>query len=134
MTRQQRRAMKREAEKSKGKDVFFYIPDTTKEGFYLKLSLTKPLPQDLSVLDAETFFSKYGVARFCDTTGIFLEIWMGARRVRVGTQKNVDTFIHNYYERQGAAMPSDLTTQQLILAYATTAFKNAYQIKCGIQP
>ena len=32
-------------------------------------------------------------------------------------------------ERQDAEVPSDLTTQQLILAYATSAFAKCYQIK-----
>lgn len=125
MTRQQRRFMKRK----KKKDVFFYFPDTDKEGFYLKFTLTKTPPKPLSVSESEIFFSKYGIARFCDERGVFLEIWMGSRRVRIGTQGDVDTFIHNYYECRGAKVPSDLTTQQLILAYATSAFAKCYQVK-----
>lgn len=133
MTRQQRRFMKRQVEKSKGKDVFFMLPDTEKEGFYLRLTLTKTPPKLLSVSESEIFFSKHGVARFCDERGVFLEIWMGARQVRIGTQEDIDTFIHNYYERRGEAVPSDLTTQQLILGYATTAFAKCYQMKVDTQ-
>lgn len=129
MTRQQRRFMKRKKKKTKKKDVFFYFPDTDKEGFYLKFTLTKTPPKPLSVSESEIFFSKYGIARFCDERGVFLEIWMGAKRVRIGTQGDVDTFIHNFYERRGAKVPSDLTTEQLILAYATSAFAICYQIK-----
>ena len=137
MTRQQRRFMKREEKKYKGKDVFFYIPDTEKERFYLRLTLTKTPPKPLSVSESEIFFSKHGVARFCDENGVFLEIWMGPRRVRIGTQEDIDTLIHNYYEHQDAEVPSDLTTQQLILAYATSAFMHCYQIKVnpnGVAP
>ena len=69
MTRQQRRSLKREVEKSKGKDVFFYVPDSS-EGFYLKLSLTKPPRSPLSKSEAEIYFSKYGVARFFNEDGL----------------------------------------------------------------
>lgn len=129
MTRQQRRFMKREEKKSKNKDVFFYVPDTEKEGFYLKLTLIKTPPKPLSVSESKIFFSKHGIARFCDERGVFLEIWMGSRRVRIGKQEDIDTFIHNYLERQDAEMPSDLTTQQLILGYATSVFGECYEIK-----
>lgn len=115
--------------KSKAKDVFLYVPDTEKEGFYLKMTLTKEPPKPLSEQESEVFFSKYGVARFCDESGVFLEIWMGSKRVRIGTQEDVDTFVCNFYERRGAEVPSDLTADQLILAYATTAFAKCYQMK-----
>ena len=128
MTRQQRKIMNRK-KKSKKKDVFLYVPDTEKEGLYLKLTLTKKPPKPLSEQESEVFFSKYGVARFCDESGVFLEIWMGLKRVRIGTQADVDTFVHNFYARRDAEVPSDLTTEQLILAYATSAFAKCYQIK-----
>ena len=129
MNRQQRRILKRAIEKSKRKDVFLFLPDTDLHPFYLRLTLTKKPSKILSVSESEVFFSKYGVARFCNEKGIFLEIWMGSRRVRVGTKEVIDTFIRDYYERQGVEVPSDLTTEQLILAYATSAFAKCYQIK-----
>ena len=120
---------KRKQEKSKGKDVFFFIPDTAEEGFYLKLSLTKTPPKLLSEHEIEIYFSKNGVARFCDERGVFIEIWMGARRVRIGTQADIEAFIYNYYARQGADLPSDFSAQQLILSYATVCFRQAYMLK-----
>ena len=128
MTRKQRRFMNRK-KKSKKEDVFLYVPDTEEEGFYLKMTLTKTPPKPLSEHECEAFFSKYGVARFCDEKGVYLEIWMGSKRIRIGTQDDVDRFVHNYYERRDAEVPSDLTTGQLILAYATAAFAKCYQIK-----
>ena len=140
-SRQQRRQLKRDIEKSKGKDVFFVVPDTEFDGFYLNLTLTKKPETLLSEPESEIYFSKYGVARFYNEDGLFLEIWAGAKRVRIGTQADIDTFIHNYYESLGKEVPTDFTTQQLILGYVTAAFAKCYQLKvksdtevCGKEP
>ena len=121
------RTRKRKTEKTNGKDVFVCFPDD--QAFYLKLSLAKAPPKPLLAPELELYFSRHGVARFYDENGLFIEIWMGARKVRIGTQADIDTFIKNYYDRHGEEMPPDLTPDQLILAYATSAFVNGYQMK-----
>ena len=121
------RPRKSKTEKTTGKDVFVCIPDD--QGFYLKLSLAKAPPKPLLAHELELFFSSHGVARFYDENGLFIEIWMGARKVRIGTSADIDAFIKNYYDRQGEEMPPDLTSEQLILSYATSAFVNVYQMK-----
>ena len=121
------RPRKRKTEKTNGKDVFVCIPDD--QDFYLKLSLAKAPPKPLLAPELELYFSRHGVARFYDENGLFLEIWMGARKVRIGTQADIGAFIKTYYDRQGEEMPPDLTPDQLILGYATSAFVNCYQMK-----
>ena len=126
------RTRKRKTEKTKGKDVFVCIPDD--QAFYLKLSLAKAPPKPLLTPELELYFSRHGVARFYDENGLFIEIWMGSRKVRIGTQADIDAFIKNYYDRQGEEMPADLTPDQLILGYATSFFVQCYQMKMnGIQ-
>ena len=112
------------------KDVYFMLPEESRVAtFYLQLTVRKTIPKHVRNPEAiQQFFSKHGVARFKNEDGCFLEIWMGPRKVRVGTQADIDRFIRNYYERQGAAVPKDLTTNELILSYATASFT-----KCHLQ-
>ena len=83
------RPRKRKTEKTNGKDVFVCIPPEN-PGFYLKFSLAKAPPKPLLAPELELYFSRHGVARFYDENGLFLEIWMGARKVRIGTQADID--------------------------------------------
>ena len=50
---------------------------------------------------------------------------MGSKRIRVGTDADIDMFLDAYYARQGVEKPKNLTREQVFGGYLIGTFSRA---------
>lgn len=119
-----KRQNRRKRQKSSSPFVFF-PNDSGDMPYIMKLSCQRSIPRNLSKEALRHFFSRYGIARIYDLNEqLQIEIWIGSRRVRHGTQSDISAFMRNYYERKNVVPDADLTDQQMFLGYLTELFSS----------
>ena len=124
------RKRKRKQRKPKGPTFICYPITECDVPYITKLSCTRPpIPRELSRDAAADFFSKCGVARIYDENDelLLIEVWMGARKVRHGTEQDISVFMRHYYERNGISPDeNDLTDRQMFLGYLSAVFSQLF--------